>query len=112
MKSFMVRVLNGFVELPDLVKAGVTAAVVSVASLLFANLLALLPFLAPFAQFVAPAAAIIAAALIAYVQRIVPDAFGAVAVKAVEIVLLLLSMYGIGVQLTAMQVLPALLSIP
>lgn len=108
MKSFISRL----VALPDPVKAGITAVVVYVLSLGFANLLALLPFLAAFAQFVQPAAVIIAMALIGWIEKAVPDAFGKVAVLAVQLILALLAVYGIGAQLTAMQVLPALLSLP
>ena len=108
MKNFAARL----VALPDPVKAGITAVVVYVVSLLFANLLALLPFLAAFAEFVQPAAVIIAMALIGWIEKAVPDAFGAVAVLAVQLVLALLAVYGIGEGLAAMGAMPALLSLP
>jgi len=90
----------------------VTAVVVFVASVAFANLLVLLPFLAPFEQFVNPAAVIIAGALITWIEKSVPDMYGKAAVFAVQLVLALLAVWGIGEGLAAMGAMPTLLMLP
>jgi hypothetical protein len=99
-----------FVNLPDPVKAGITAVILYAVSFLFANLIVLVPFLAFLSAFVQPIAISVSIALIAWIQNAIPDAFGAVAIKAAELILALLAVYGVGVELAARGALPALLS--
>lgn len=100
-----------FVALPDVVKAGLTAVVLYLVSVLFANLILLLPFLAFLEQFREPLAQSLAIAFIAWLQNILPDAYPQVAVLAIELLLAVLAIFGIGATLAAMGALPALLSL-
>lgn len=109
MKNFFSRAANGFVSLPDPVKAGVTAVVLWLVSTLFTNAVLLLPFLSFLIPFASPIALAVAAAMIGWFERIIPDAWGAVAVYAVQLVLAILAVLGIGQQLAAQGLLPALL---
>lgn len=109
MKNFFVSFRNGFVELPDPVKAGITAVVVWLLATLFTNLILLVPFLAFLVPFQLPIALALAAALIGWLERIIPDAWGTVAVLAIQVVLALLAMIGVGQALAAQGALPSLL---
>ena len=105
MKNFVSR----FVALPDTVKAGITAVVVFVVAALFTNLILLVPFLSFLLPFQMPIALALAAALIGWLERIIPDAWGSVATIAIQLVLALLALFGVGQTLTAMGALPSLL---
>lgn len=111
MKKFFARVSNGFVELPDPVKLGIEAVVVWLLAALFTNLILLVPFLAFLVPFQIPIAMALAAALIGWLEQIIPDAWGTVAVYAIQFVLALLAMIGVGQTLVAQGALPALLSL-
>jgi hypothetical protein len=106
----MNKLINGFVALPDGIKAGITAVVLWVVSVVFANLIALVPFLAFLAQFVQPVSLAIAAALIAALEKALPDAYPQIAITALQLILLVLAAFGVGVELSAQGTLPALLS--
>ncbi len=108
--NFISRVRAGVIALPEPLKASLTAVVIVVISVLFANIVLLLPilaFLEPFKVQIAIAAAM---TLINYIQKAVPDAYEQVAIKAIEFVLALLMFFGIGQTLAAMGALPALLA--
>lgn len=100
---------NGFVALPDPVKLAVTALVLWGVSTLFTNAVLLLPFLAFLVPFADPIGMAIAAALIGWFQKAIPDAWGTVAVFAVQLVLAILAVLGIGQTLATQGVLPLLL---
>lgn len=85
---------NQFVELPSDVKAGITAVVLVAVSFVFAKLLTLIPqleFLEPFRE---PIALAIAVELIRVIQVAVPDAYGTVAILALQLVLAVLAVFG------------------
>ena len=82
-----------FVSLPEPIKAAVTALVLTLASLLFANLIVLAPFLAFLAPYVTPLASAIAMALIAAFEKAVPDAYASVAIAAVQLLLALVAVF-------------------
>lgn len=103
------RFQAGFVALPDLVKAGIASVAVWVVAMVLANLLQLIPFLAFLIPFQMQLAFGLSAIIVAALEKAIPDAYGPVAVKVIEAVLLLLAMFGVGNQLAAMGLLPALL---
>jgi hypothetical protein len=88
--------VQGFVALPDDVKIGLTAVVVWVVSFFFAKLLALVPYLKFLEQFREPLALAIAAALIGVIETNIPDAYATVAVVAIQLLLAILAMFGVG----------------
>jgi hypothetical protein len=87
---------QGFVALPDGVRLGITAVVVWVVSFFLAKLIALVPFLSFLEEFREPLALAIAAALIGWIENIVPDAYGAIAVIAIQLILAILAFFGVG----------------
>lgn len=109
MKTFFLTFRSKFVELPSAVKAGITAVVTWLVSMVLTNLILLVPFLQFLEQFKGPLSLALAAAVISYVERIVPDAYGRVAIAALQLVLAVLAVFGVGVELAAMGVLPSLL---
>jgi len=102
-------VQRGFVALPDKVKAGIVAVVVWVAAVLFANLLALIPFLSFLEPYIQPAALALAGLLVAKIEEWLPTGYDEIAIKAIELILLVLAVFGVGAELTAQGALPALL---
>jgi hypothetical protein len=92
---------QGFVALPDLIKIGITGVVVWLVSFFFAKLIAWIPILVFLEQFRHPLALAIAAALIGWVQNIVPDAFGAIAIIGIQLLLAILAFFGVGEVLKA-----------
>lgn len=106
----MQKLTASFVALPDGVKFSLTAVVLWAVSLLFTNAILLVPFLAFLEAFKVPITQAIAAALIALIEKSVPDAYAPVAIKALELVLLVLAAFGVGATLAAQGALPALLS--
>ena len=104
------KLVNGFVSLPDTVRVGITAVVLWLVSIVLSNLILLVPFLAFLEQFKQPLSLALAAALIGLVEKAVPDAYARVAVIAIQLVLAVLAVFGIGAELAAQGVLPALLS--
>lgn len=105
----MKKIVNGFVALPDSVKVGITAVVLWLVSIVITNLVLLVPFLAFLEQFKQPLSLALAAALIGLVEKAIPDAYAKVAVIAIQLVLAVLAMFGIGQTLAALGMLPALL---
>ena len=92
----------GFVDLPPQVETGITAVVVFGVSWLFVQLITLVPFLAFLEQFKMPLALAVSAQLIAWIEQLVPDAYGGVAVSGIVLVLAILALFGIGGQLKEM----------
>ena len=82
-----------FVELPSDVKSGLTALVVFAVAWVFAKLIALVPFLKFLEQFREPLSLAIAAELIGLIQNAVPDAYGEVAVLALQLALAILALF-------------------
>ena len=87
---------QGFVQLPDGVRVGITAVIVWLVSWVFAQLILLVPFLKFLEEFKEPLALAIAAALIGWIENIVPDAYGGVAVLAIQLLLAILALFGVG----------------
>jgi hypothetical protein len=87
---------QGFVQLPDTVQAGITAVILWAVSWLFVQLITLVPWLAFLDEFKTPLAMAIAAALIGWIQNAVPDAYGAVAILAIQLVLAILALFKVG----------------
>ena len=108
--NFINRVRAGVIALPEPLKASLTAVVVVVVSVLFANLVLLLPFLAFLEPFKVQVAIAAAMTLIAFIEKAVPDMYAAVAIAAIQLVLAILAVFGIGQTLAAMGALPALLA--
>ena len=105
----MKRFSESFVALPDPLKASITAVVLVVFSLAFTNFVLLAPFLMFLQPYVVPIASAVALALIAWLERMIPDAYGQVAIYALELVLALVAVFT-GIQVAAAQgVMPALL---
>ena len=98
---------KNFVELPDDVKAGITAVALFLAAKAFAFVLGLFPILSPLEPFIAPITLAFVAMFVDKLQSWIPDAFGPAAVMAVKLILYLLAAFGIGTQLAVMGVLPA-----
>ncbi len=105
------RIVLGFVALPDTVKAGILAVVLYVVAVALTNLVLLVPFLAFLEAFKVPLASGLGAALVAYIENILPDAYPQASILAVQLALAILAAYGIGVTLAAQGALPALLGL-
>jgi hypothetical protein len=88
-------VAQGFVELPDGVKNGITSVVLVAVSFGLAKLITLIPLFKFLDQYREPVAYAIALALIEAIQAAVPDAYGAVAVLAIQLVLAIQALFGI-----------------
>lgn len=88
--------VQGFVDLPDTVEAGITGVVVWLVSWFFVQLVLLLPFLSFLEEFKQPLALALSAQLIALIENAVPDAFGDVAVAGIIFVLTILAFFGVG----------------
>lgn len=95
---------QGFVALPDGVRAGIAAVVLWGVSWLFVQLITLVPALKPLDAYKEPAAMLISAALISLVENAVPDAYGQVAVVGIQLVLAILALFKVGNVLQARQV--------
>lgn len=88
------------IALPDPLKIAITGVVLWVVSWAFAWLATKLPWIGVvLAGYKQPLAMLIAAALISFIEASVPDAYGAVAVAALELILVLLALFGIGARL-------------
>lgn len=105
----MRKLTAGFVALPDGIKVSLTAIVTWVVSMVLTNLILLVPFLAFLEQFKQPLSLALAAALIGVIEKAIPDSYAKVAIIAIELVLAILAMFGIGATLAAQGVLPSLL---
>jgi len=106
----MKRLFAPVIALPEPIKAGIVAVVLYLISFLLANLILLLPWLAFLDPFKIQIAIGAAMALIAYIQNVVPDMYENVVIAALQLVLAILAVFGIGTTLAAMQVLPPLIS--
>jgi len=88
--------IEGFVQLPDELKIVITSLILAAVSFVFAKLIALVPFLSFLEQFRQPVAMAVAAALIGWFQNIVPDAYAAVAILGLQLVLAVLALFKVG----------------
>jgi hypothetical protein len=87
---------NRFVEFPDTVKAGITAVVVWLVLFAANWLIGIVPFLSILLPFVSPIALAVAAALIVWMQKVLPGEHPEVALAAIKLILLVLAAFGIG----------------
>ncbi|HJZ04618.1 MAG TPA: hypothetical protein VJ327_02005 [Patescibacteria group bacterium] len=92
----------GFVDLPPQVETGITAVIVFGVSWLFVQLINLISWLAFLEQFKMPLALAISAQLIAWIEQLVPDAYGGVAITGIVFLLAILALFGVGEQLRKM----------
>ncbi len=106
----MKRLLAPIIALPEPIKASILAVILYLVGFGVAHLIALVPFLSFLTQFVMPLAAAIGMALIAWIEKTVPDAYDKVAISAIQLVLAILAVFGVGTTLAAMNVLPSLLA--
>jgi hypothetical protein len=97
-------ITQGFVELPDGVKARITALVVAVVAFFFLKLVELVPALKFLEQFRLPLSLAVAAELISLIQNAVPDAYAAIAVLAIQLVLEIVALVLVFVKLKEMRV--------
>jgi hypothetical protein len=88
--------IPGFVDLPGQVESGITSAVIWGISWLFVQLLTLIPLLKFLDEFKLPLSMAVSAQLIAWIERVVPDAFGGVAIAGIIFVLAILALFGVG----------------
>lgn len=107
--SFRARLTAGFVTLPDPIKAGITAVVVWLVSAVLTNLILLLPFLEFFRQFEAQVALALAALVVDWLQKNIPDAWATVSEYALQLVLAILVVLGVISSPAVQSVLPSLL---
>lgn len=90
-----------FAQLPDTLKADITALVLVVVSWLVAKLITLIPPLRFLAEFQVPLAMAIAAQVIGYIETATPDAYAAVVILALQLVLAVLALIFTAAQLKA-----------
>jgi hypothetical protein len=87
---------QGFVQLPDGVRAGIAAVILWAVSWVIVQLITLIPVLKPLDAYKEPIAMLISAALISLIESAVPDAYGAVAVLVIQLILAILALFKIG----------------
>jgi hypothetical protein len=92
---------QGFVELPDDVRVGITSVVLVAVSWLIVRLVTLIPALKFLDQFRTPLAMAVAAELITLIQNAVPDAFGSIAILALKLILAVVALFLIAEKLKA-----------
>ena len=85
--------IAGFVQLPEDVRAGIGAVVLVAVSWALAKLISLWKPLAFLEEFRVPLASAIAFALVDAIQNAVPDAYGSVAILALQLVLAVLALF-------------------
>jgi hypothetical protein len=85
--------VQGFVQLPDDIRVGITALVLVAVSWVFARVITLIPYLKFLDEFREPLAMAIALELINLIQNAVPDAFGVIAILALKLILAVLALY-------------------
>ena len=90
-----------FVQLPDPLKADITAVVVFVVSMAIAKLILLIPYLKFLDEFSVPLGMAIASQLIGLIERATPDAYGNVVILALQLVLAVLALFLAGEKLKA-----------
>jgi hypothetical protein len=81
------------VDLPDTVEASITALILFVLSWALAQLIVLVPFLAFLENFKTPLALAISSQLIGLIENAVPDAYGAAAILAIQLLLALVALF-------------------
>lgn len=82
-----------FVQLPDTLKADITALVVFVVSWLFMKLIELIPALSFLEEFRVPLALAVASQLIGLIQTATPDAYANVVILALQLGLAILALF-------------------
>lgn len=82
-----------FVQLPDTLKADITALVLVIVSWLFMKLLELVPALKFLEEFRVPLAMALASQLIGLIEVGVPDAYGQVAIIAIQLILAVVALF-------------------
>ena len=97
--KFFVKLFTRLVSLPDGIKVSIAAVVVWLATNAFVQLVLLVPFLEFLAQYVEPIALSFAAWLVLKIENAVPDEYGQLAIKAIEFLLVLIALFGVGAQL-------------
>lgn len=107
-KNFLVA---SFVALPDSIKAGIAAVVLYIVTAVLTNIILLVPFLAFLEAFKIPLAAALGMQIIAWLEKILPDAYPQTSILAVQLALAILAAFGVGVTLAAQGALPALLGL-
>lgn len=85
--------VQGVVDLPDPLEANITALILVVVSWVIAQLIVLVPFLRFLEDFKTPLALGISAQLIAFVEQAVPDAYGAAAILAIQLLLVVVGLF-------------------
>ena len=88
--------MSTFVALPEDVKIGIIAVVLWLVSFVFAKLIALVPFLKFLDEFREPLALAIAASLIGALENALPSGFDSIAILALQLVLAVLAIFGVG----------------
>lgn len=91
-----------FVDLPNGVEVGIASLILFLASWLFVQLITLFPFLAFLDEFKVPLATAVSAQLIAWIEQLVPDAYGDVAISGIVFILAILAVFGVGAKLAKM----------
>lgn len=82
-----------FVQLPPTLKADITALVIFLVSWLFLKLVELVPALKFLEEFRVPLAMALAAQLIGLIEVSVPDAYGSVAILAIQLILAVVALF-------------------
>jgi hypothetical protein len=84
---------QGVVDLPDTLEANITALILVVVSWVLAQLIVLVPFLRFLEDFKTPLALGISAQLIGFIEAAVPDAYGAAAILAIQLILVVIGLF-------------------
>jgi hypothetical protein len=85
--------VQGVVDLPDTLEANITALILVVVSWVLAQLIVLVPFLRFLEDFKTPLALGISAQLIGFIEAAVPDAYGAAAILAIQLILVVIGLF-------------------
>lgn len=82
-----------FVELPEDVRVGLGAVVLALVSWVLVRVVTLFPWLKFLEEYRLPVAAGLAAVLVDFLQNAVPDAYGRVAILALQLILAVLALF-------------------
>lgn len=85
--------IQGIVDLPGEVEGKITAFFVFAISWLFVQLITLVPVLSFLDEFKIPLAMAVSAQVIAWIERIVPDAYGGIAIAGIVFLLSILALF-------------------
>lgn len=84
------------IALPEPLKLSITGLFVWLVAFLFAKLITLVPFLKFLEPYKTPIAMAAAAAVIGWIELNTPDAYGAAVVAAIQLILVILALFGVG----------------